>query len=329
MKQKPFGHYLLLVLRGTAMGGADLIPGVSGGTIAFITGIYEELIRSIKSINAKLFQVLVKEGFPAAWKHINGSFLLAVAGGILFSIFSLARAISWLLSNHPMLVWAFFFGLIVGSAIYIGRKIERWTICSGILLLAGSLLAYYITIATPATTPEHMWFVFLSGAIAFCALVLPGISGAFILVLLGKYEFMLHAVRDLKADVILVFATGGAMGVILFSNVIAWLFKNHPNATLALLSGFMIGSLNKLWPWKEVLEWHTGSQGDAVPLLEKSVSPWRYEELTSQDPQILPIIICMLAGITLVLLFMFFSKKKGMASQKKEVFNEKNKTNII
>ena len=309
--QRSVGKYILLLLRGMAMGGADVIPGVSGGTIAFITGIYEELIRSIKSINSKLFQVLVKEGVPAAWKHINGNFLLAVGGGILISIFSLARVMSWLLSNHPMLVWAFFFGLIVGSAIFISRKIESWTIFSGILLLAGSLLAYYITIATPATTPEQLWFVFLSGAIAFCALVLPGISGAFILVLLGKYEFMLHAVRDLKAGVILVFATGGALGVILFSNVIAWLFKNHPNATLALLSGFMIGSLNKLWPWKEVLEWRTGSTGDAVPLLEKSISPWRFAELYGQDPLLIPIIICMLAGISLVLSFMLFSRKKG------------------
>lgn len=310
--QRSVGKYMLLVLRGMAMGGADVIPGVSGGTIAFITGIYEELIQSIKSINGKLFQVLVKDGIPAAWKHINGNFLVAVGGGILFSIFSLARAISWLLTNHPMLVWAFFFGLIIGSAIYIGRKIEKWSVVAVILLAAGSLLAYYITIATPATTPEQMWFVFLSGAIAFCALVLPGISGAFILVLLGKYEFMLHAVRDFKVGVIIVFATGGALGVILFSNVIAWLFKNHPNATLALLSGFMIGSLNKLWPWKEVLEWRTGSQGDLVPLLEKSISPWRFAALYGQDPLLIPIIICMLAGISLVLFFMFFSKKRGM-----------------
>ena len=311
MKQRSVGGYLLLVLRGMAMGGADVIPGVSGGTIAFITGIYEELIRSIKSINGKLFKVLVKEGIPAAWKHINGNFLLAVGGGILVSIFSLARAISWLFSNHPMLVWAFFFGLIAGSAIYIGRKIEKWSALSGILLVAGSILAYYITIATPATTPNQMWFIFLSGAIAFCALVLPGISGAFILVLLGKYEFMLHAVRDLKADVIAVFAIGGALGVVLFSNVIAWLFKNHPNATLALLSGFMIGSLNKLWPWKEVVEWRINSQGETVPLLEKSISPGKYAELYALDPMLIPIIACMLAGTALVLFFMFFSKKKG------------------
>ncbi len=311
MKQRSVIGYLLLFLRGMGMGGADVIPGVSGGTIAFITGIYEELIKSIKSINAKLFQTLFKQGVISAWKQINGNFLIAVAGGILVSIFSLARAISWLLSNHPMLVWAFFFGLIIGSAIYIGRKIEKWSVLSGSLLLAGSILAYYITIATPATTPDQIWFIFLSGAIAFCALVLPGISGAFILVLLGKYEFMLHAVRDFKADVIAVFALGGVFGVILFSNVIAWLFKHHTNATLALLSGFMIGSLNKLWPWKEVLEWHINSQDESVPLLERSISPWRFAELYGQDPLLIPVITCMLAGVALVLLFMFFSKTKG------------------
>lgn len=294
-----------------AMGGADVIPGVSGGTIAFITGIYEELIRSIKSVNAKLFKTLSREGMPAAWRQVNGNFLLAVVSGILISIFSLARLISWLLANHPMLVWAFFFGLIVGSAIFIGRKIEKWSIAAVFFLLFGTSLAYYITIATPATTPEALWFVFLSGSIALCALILPGISGAFILVLLGKYEFMLNAVRDFNLLVIVVFATGGVLGVVAFSNVIAWLFKKHRNVTLALLGGFMIGSLNKLWPWKKVLEWRFDSQGEKVAFLEQSISPAKYAEIHHVDPQILPIAVSALAGMAIILLFMFLSRKKG------------------
>ncbi len=285
-KRKP-SDYVALIMRGMAMGGADVIPGVSGGTIAFITGIYEELIQSIKSINAAFFKMLFKEGIAAAWQSINGNFLLAVVTGILISIFSLAKLMSWLLANHPMLVWAFFFGLILGSAFYIGRQVKKWTWQVVLLLLAGTAMAYYITIASPAATPEAWWFVFLSGAIAFCALVLPGISGAFILVLLSKYEFMLNAVRDLQVSIIAVFAAGGVIGVIAFSNVIAWLFKKYHNATLAILSGFMIGSLNKLWPWKEVLETRVNSQGMEVPFLEKSISPASFAELFSSDPRYL------------------------------------------
>ncbi len=309
--KRSWGEYLFLCLRGMAMGGADLIPGVSGGTIAFITGIYEELIKSIKSVNATLLKTLFREGFPAAWQQVNGSFLLAVVSGILISIFSLARLISWFLTNHPMLVWAFFFGLIVGSAIYIGRKIEKWSAAAVIFLIIGTSLAYYITIATPATTPEALWFVFLSGSIALCALILPGISGAFILVLLGKYEFMLNAVRDFKIIVIMVFAAGGVLGVVAFSNVIAWLFKKHPNITLALLGGFMIGSLNKLWPWKKVLEWKLTSDGEKVAFLEQNISPAKYAAIYNVDPQILPVLISALAGMAIIVVFMILSRKQG------------------
>ncbi len=297
-----------------------MIPGVSGGTIAFITGIYEELIQSIKSVSTAFFKTLLRQGIPAAWQSINGNFLLAVITGILISIFSLAKLMSWLLANHPMPVWAFFFGLILGSAFYIGRKVTKWTWQVVLLLLAGTAVAYYITIATPAATPEAYWFIFLSGAIAFCALVLPGISGAFILVLLSKYEFMLNAVKDLQVSIIAVFAAGGVIGVIAFSNVIAWLFKKYHNATLAILSGFMIGSLNKLWPWKEVLETRINSQGMEVPFLEKSISPARFAELFSSDPRyfdffghqphLFTIIGSAIAGLALIMVFMLWDGKK-------------------
>ncbi len=311
MKKRSAVGYLLLSLRGLAMGSADVIPGVSGGTIAFITGIYEELIASIKSINLSLIKTLFNEGIKAAWSKINGNFLLAVVLGILVSIFSLARVISWLLANHPMLVWAFFFGLIIGSAIYIGRKIDHWSAGVYLFLVIGSSLAYYVTIATPATTPESRWFIFLSGAIALCALILPGISGAFILVLLGKYEFMLNAVRDLETGIIAIFTVGGIIGVIAFSNIISWLFKKHHNVTLALLSGFMIGSLNKLWPWKKVLEWRTSSLGEQVPVIEQNILPGKYAGIYDQDPLILPVIISAVAGVSLIMIFMIWTRKKG------------------
>lgn len=295
--------YLVLGAKGMAMGAADVIPGVSGGTIAFITGFYEELINSIKSVNASLFRTLFREGIAAAWKQLNGNFLVAVFSGILISIFSLARLISWLLTNHQMLVWAFFFGLIIGSAIFVGKKIKKWNTLTVLMLLAGTTLAYYITIATPATTPEALWFIFISGGVAICAMILPGISGSFILLLMGKYEYILTAVKEFNAMVLLVFGLGCVTGIIAFSNIIAWLFRKFYNATLALLTGFMIGSLNKLWPWKQVVEERLNSHGELVPFLEQSISPARFVELTGQSTLMLPILVCALAGLLLIFVF--------------------------
>lgn len=302
MKRK-ISDYLIIGAKGMGMGAADVIPGVSGGTIAFITGIYEELINSIKSINASLFRTLFSQGIAAAWKQVNGTFLFSVLSGILLSIFSLARLISWLLANHQMLVWAFFFGLIVGSAIFIGRKIKQWNAMTLIMLLLGTAVAYYITIATPATTPEGLWIVFISGAIAISAMILPGISGSFILLLLGKYEFILNAVKDLKVLILITFGAGCALGIIAFSNLISWLFKRFHNATLALLTGFMAGSLNKLWPWKEVIEHRLNSQGELVPFLEKSISPARFAATTGEGTLLVPVLACAIAGLLLIFLF--------------------------
>lgn len=302
MKRKP-GDYLLLGLKGMGMGAADIIPGVSGGTIAFITGIYQELIFSIKSIDASLPKILFRQGIGAAWNHINGWFLATVLSGILVSIFSLARLLSWLLHHYPMLVWAFFFGLIVGSAIFMLQKITRWNILAFVMLALGTAIAFYITIASPAASSEALWFVFISGTIAICAMILPGISGSFILLLMGKYAFILQAVKTFNIPVLLSFAMGCLIGIISFSHVISWLFKKHPNATLALLSGFMIGSLNKLWPWKEVTEYSQSSHGELIPLIEKSIWPGQYEAIFASDPKVLPVVLCAMAGLLLIFLF--------------------------
>ena len=300
--KQPFTTFLLLFFKGMGMGAADIIPGVSGGTIAFITGIYQELINSIKSFDIKLIRTLSKEGIPAAWKHVNGNFLLAVFGGILLSIFSLAKLISWLLMNYQMLVWAFFFGLIIGSAIFVGKKIKRWEPFTIIMFFLGTLIAWYVTIASPASTSEELWFVFVAGTIAISAMILPGISGSFILLLMGKYEFILNAVKDFNIAVLGVFALGCITGLISFSKVISWLFKKRPNATMALLTGFMIGSLNKLWPWKEILEYRIDSHGEKFAFLERSISPRYYVELYDKDPMIIPVMICTIAGLALVFL---------------------------
>jgi putative membrane protein len=310
MSKRNFSEYALLTARGLGMGAADVIPGVSGGTIAFITGIYQELINSIKSVDKTFLKLLFREGIVAAWKHINGNFLVAVFSGVLISIFSLARLISWLLLVYPMLVWAFFFGLIIASALHVGKKITRWNAGIIIALIAGTAIAAYITIATPATTTESMWFILLSGAIAITAMILPGISGSFILLLLGKYEFILNAVKDLQIGIIIIFGIGCVIGLISFSNVISWFFKKFPDGTMAVLTGFMLGSLNKLWPWKEVITYRINSAGEQVPLLEKSISPQQYEAITGHDNMLLPVIICMLAGFLLIFIFDVIAARK-------------------
>ena len=314
MSERRFSDYTLLTARGLGMGAADVIPGVSGGTIAFITGIYEELINSIKSVNKDFFRILFSKGIPGAWKHINGNFLLAVLSGILISIFSLARLITWLLEVYPKLVWAFFFGLIIASALHVGKKVSEWN--AGIIatMIAGTAVAAWITIATPATTPETWWFVFLSGSIAIVAMILPGISGSFILLLLGKYEYMLTAVRDLDIATIIIFAIGCMIGIVSFSNVISWLFKKFPNGTLALLTGFMLGSLNKLWPWKEIITYRISSSGEKVPLLEKSISPMKYESITGQDALLWQVIVFMAIGFLLIFTFDLITARKAKAN---------------
>lgn len=265
-------QYAVLVLKGMGMGAADVVPGVSGGTIALIVGIYEELINSIKSIDLKTLKLLFTLKFASFWRAINGSFLLSVVGGILISIYSLAKAVTYLLEYHPVMIWAFFFGLVLSSVYYVARKVSVWNVINIVSFIVGAVFAYYITVATPTTTPNDLWFVFLSGAIAICAMILPGISGSFILLLLGKYHYVMTAVKELDFSIIAVFACGAVIGIILFSRFLSYLLANFYNITIAVLSGFMLGSLNKVWPWKEVTE----RLADGTVLAERNILPHAY-----------------------------------------------------
>lgn len=265
------------------MGAADVVPGVSGGTIAFITGIYEELLGAIRSVDGEAVRLLTRLRFADFWRHINGTFLVVLLSGILFSIASLSRLILFLLENYPEMLWSFFFGLIVASAVVVSKKITHWTwgvIISGLI---GAGIAYYVTVATPTQTPEAYWFIFLSGAIAICAMILPGISGSFLLVLLSKYEYVLSAVKEMKVDVILVFGAGCVTGILSFSHVINWMLKHYHNITVALLTGFMVGSLNKVWPWKLTVQTYTDRHGEVKPLVQDNVLPGAYETLTGHE----------------------------------------------
>ncbi len=243
----------MLSVKGMCMGAADVVPGVSGGTIAFITGIYDELINSIKSINAASLKMFFTGKWGEFWKMINGKFLLFLLAGIGISVFSLAKIITWLLVAYPVLVWSFFFGLVLASTWFVGKDVKERNWKTGLGFLLGAALAFYITVATPAETPSHFLFIFLCGAIAICAMILPGISGSFILVLLGKYFFIMEAVKTLDLKVIAIFGIGACVGITSFSRLLSYALSHMRNITLAVLSGFMLGSLNKVWPWKETI----------------------------------------------------------------------------
>ncbi len=282
--------YVVISLKGIGMGAADVVPGVSGGTIAFISGIYEELIESIDKIDAGVFKIWKRDGFKAAWTSINGSFLLALFCGIAISILSLAKLIKWLLHNEPILLWSFFFGLVLASILYVGKQIEGWSLKVIIAIIASTVLSNFITLAEPFASPDSPFYLLFCGFIAIIAMILPGVSGAFILLILGAYETAINTVNnliegltkgnfDLLKDALLKFALlgiGAIIGIKVFSKILNWMFKHQKNLTLAILTGFMIGSLNKIWPWKETLKTRINSEGMEVAVLEKSILPSSY-----------------------------------------------------
>lgn len=306
-------HWLGIYVRGIAMGAADVVPGVSGGTVAFITGIYEELLGSIKSINPKALQVLIKRGPQACWQHINGNFLLALMAGMLTSVLSLARLISFLLAEHPLLVWSFFFGLIVASSIYMIRQVKQWQLAPVLALVVGTVAAALVGELKPSELNPDLLMVFAAGCVAICAMILPGISGSFILVLLGMYSHVLNAVRDLQWVMLLCFAAGCGVGLLSFSHLLSWLFSRFHDVTLSLLTGFLIGSLSLVWPWKETLSYYQNSKGESRALEQQNVLPGHFESLSGSNAQTLECVGLMLAGLILVVGLERISQKSALA----------------
>ena len=245
---------ITLFFKGIAMGAADAVPGVSGGTIAFISGIYPELIKTISGINLGLLKTLKDHGFKAFWQEANGGFLLTLITGILVSFVSLMRLAKFLIEQHPIWIWSFFFGLIVASVLYMGRQVRHWNLWRYLSLISGTLLAFYLTQLPSYGGVDQAWFLFFAGALAICAMILPGISGSFILVILGAYKTLSDALHNFDIQKILLFVGGAVLGLLSFSRVLRWLFKRYQDTTLALLTGFVLVSLNKIWPWKETLE---------------------------------------------------------------------------
>jgi len=291
---------VLTFLKGMAMGAADVVPGVSGGTIAFITGIYDTLLESIRRVNPSLIGIWRKNGFKAAFEHINGTFLILLLSGILTSIFTLARFITWMLHTHPIPLWSFFFGLIIVSVNHMFKQVGQWKANRFLSLVAGAVFAYGITVLHPLTLEPTSLNILIAGSIAICAMILPGISGSFILLILGMYTPILAAAKSMDVITLATFASGCVIGLLSFSHVLSWVLRHHRDIALTFLTGLMIGTLSKIWPWKETLTWRTNSSGQQVPLLEQNLSPLSFEQITGQPALLGYAIAAMLVGIGIV-----------------------------
>jgi putative membrane protein len=289
-----------------AMGAADVVPGVSGGTIAFISGIYEELINTISGVHVGLLRTWKEDGFNAMWKELNGNFMISLLAGILFSIFTVMRLANYLLESHPILIWAFFFGLVLASIYYVAKQIPKWSFNVFLFLVLGAAVAFYLTSLPPvAAATAGELYLFLAGAIAVCAMILPGISGAFILVLLGAYKTISEATHTFDFKTLGIVAIGAIFGLLSFSRLLKWLFVNYSTLTLATLTGFIAGSLNKIWPWKQILE--TANYGDkSVVIRDESVLPWNFDA----EPHMMEAFFLMLAGFLVILILEGLAVKK-------------------
>jgi len=334
--QRRLLDYFIIALKGVAMGAADAVPGVSGGTIAFISGIYEELITTISNVNLSLLKTLRNKGIKAFWTQINGNFLLALLSGIIISFVSFMRLAKYLIEYHPVLIWSFFFGLIVVSIYFIGKQITKWNILTVIALIIGAGVAFYITSLPSLAANTNPYYLFFAGALAICAMILPGISGSFILVILGAYKTLSDAFHNFDIKKIAIFAVGALVGLLSFSHALKWLFKNYRNTTLAILTGFILGSLNKVWPWKQTISVMDDITGNIVPfssvsdlgtlsvfqkntnnfesyktVIEQSISPLNYSKLNAIDHQLTFAIILMITGfLTIFILEKIGSKTK-------------------
>ncbi len=314
---------ILIFLKGLAMGAADVVPGVSGGTIAFITGIYEKLISSINEINLSLFNTLKKDGFKAVWIKVNGTFLSYLFAGIATSILTLAKLIKYLLDHESVLVWSFFFGLILASVFFVGKQVGNWNGKTITAIILGTVIAYYISSINSTVEVEGLWYVFLCGAVAICAMILPGISGSFILLLMGAYYTVLSAAKDFNIQVIIIFMLGALTGLLSFSKLLNYLFKHFEKITLAFLTGFLLGSLNKIWPWQQIVSTRINSHGKMVPFITKNVLPNKFHLISKaeqslgfldKDPMLASSIILTIVGFAIIIIMDMFSPKKAPKS---------------
>ena len=296
--------YLILAIKGFCMGAANVIPGVSGGTMALILGIYEELIDAIHSLNLKFLRLIALLKIREALSSVSWPFLVPVGLGILLATLSLAKGLSWLLDNYSVTVWSFFFGLILSSIFTVGRVVKEWRTPTFVATGLGTAAAYFLFSLVPVATPDALWFIFLSGFLAICAMILPGISGAYILVLLGKYHHILEAINDKDFGTLLILTAGALVGLLSFVRVIGWLLKRHHDLTMAILIGLMLGSLRRIWPWKETLTTLLDSHGKQIPPAQANILP------PSFNSEVGLALLLMFVGFVVVFSLDFWARKK-------------------
>jgi len=303
------GHYVRLFLKGMAMGAADVVPGVSGGTIAFISGIYQELIDAIRALNLAALRTLLRGEFAQFWAQINGNFLLVLLAGIVSSIASLAQLISYLLAQYPLLIWSFFFGLIIASAIYIyrGQRFSSWQ--EWLAMAVGSGCALAVAFAPTLQLEPSLPVIFGAGAVAICAMILPGVSGSFMLLIMGLYPSLIGAVVDVNLAVLAVFAAGCVCGLLSFSRFLSWLLHHFYATTLALLTGFLVGSLAVVWPWKRALTTTVDRHGGELVLRSELLTPWEYGNVIG-DPRWATALAMMVSGLVLVFALEYIGVRK-------------------
>jgi putative membrane protein len=288
-------------MKGLCMGIADAVPGVSGGTIAFITGIYEELLHSLNEIDKDAFRLIAAFRFAELWKKINGNFLLTVLAGIATSLLILVSIVFNLIVHYPIWISSFFFGVIFASVALVLKEIKAWGYKPVLSFVVSAAAGYFITTLAPMNTPDAYWFIFICGALAICSMILPGISGAFILVLLGKYQFMISSLVELNVWVIIIFAAGCGIGLLGFARLITWVLDHYHRITVAVLAGLMMGSLNKVWPWRQWIEYATTRKGEQIAVFDKSILPWHFLSETGRDPQLFQAILMIALGVCIVI----------------------------
>ncbi|UCG63999.1 MAG: DUF368 domain-containing protein [Deltaproteobacteria bacterium] len=305
MSSQNLSKYLVLAIKGFCMGAANVVPGVSGGTMALILGIYEELIHAIRSLNLRFLRLIALLKIRKAFSSVSWPFLLAVGLGVLVATLSLAEALSWLLFAYPVVVWSFFFGLILSSIFTVGRVVREWRIPTFVATGAGAIGAYFLFGMIPVATPNAAWFLVLSGFLAICAMILPGISGAYILVLLGKYHYTLEALNNRDFQTLFLLTVGAVVGLLSFVRVLDWLLKRYYDLTMAILIGLMLGSLRRVWPWKETLTTFIDSHGNEVPALQVNILP------PGLDTEVVLAFLFMLLGFAVVVALNYWEHKKN------------------
>ncbi len=309
---KGYASAIVIFLKGMFMGAADVVPGISGGTIALITGVYQNFILSLsKILKAQSLRLILGLKLKEFFYHLNGPFFFPLVIGILTSIFLFAHIVSYVYIHFPIMLWSFFLGLVLAATFLLIFQVKKWNLKTILFLVLGIISAWLATGGVPLAQTHSLASIFVAGLIAVSAMLLPGISGSFLLILLGKYQVILEATKNLDWVIIFTFGAGCIVSLVIFSKLLSWLIKNYWDTSLSLLVGFLIGSMHKLWPWRETLTTYVSSSGEDKPLLQRNISPWLYQEINAMDSQFIWALLFAFLGIAIIVLLEFLKRRSS------------------